>query len=421
MGESLVTPISECEVRVEGVCKLLSSLKTNKASGPDEVPCRILKQLADDIAPSLCYPFNQSLTQGTVPDDWKKAKVTPIFKKGNIHLPENYRPVSLTCICCKLLEHIVCSNVRSHLDSNNILSSSQHGFRSCHSCESQLLITLHDFTTYWEKKEQVDVAVLDFAKAFDTVPHKKLPEKLKFYGIGGNIHSWISSFLVGREQCVVVDGEASSNVPVESGVPQGTVLGPLLFLIHINDLPQAVNSEVRLFADDCLLYRLIKSVDDQAILQQDLKNLEEWGRLWGMRFNAAKCNILRVTRTKKPLTRMYTLCGHVLEQVSDAKWLGINISSELSWTPHIESICHKATNTLSFLRRNLHQCPAHLKEQAYIALVRSVLEYAAAVWDPYKKGDIAKWEKVQRSAARFMKNDHERTSSVTKMLRTRLV
>ena len=230
-----------------------------KSSGPDNICCRILKELASEFAPILCNIFTQSLETGQIPDDWSTAFVTPIFKKGSRSLPENYRPVSLTSVPCKILEHIICSHIHKHLDNHHILSAFQHGFRGGHSCESQLLVTLSDLFYWRDKRVQVDVAVLDFAKTFDTVPHQSLLGKLDHYGIQGPILNWIRAFLTGRTQCVVVDGEKSDFVPVQSGVPQGTVLGPLLFLLHINDLPECVSSSVRLFADDCLLYRTIRS------------------------------------------------------------------------------------------------------------------------------------------------------------------
>ena len=409
--------IEPLTIREAGVLKLLNEIDPKKASGPDNIPCRMLKILAAEISPVLCQLFNQSIKQGHVPQEWKEAKVTPVFKKGNVHLPENYRPVSLTCVCSKLLERIVCGHIRAHLDKHKILSTVQHGFRARHSCETQLLTTIQDLASSWDRKEQIDVAVLDFAKAFDTVPHRKLLFKLGHYGITNNIHSWIESFLTGRVQRVVVDGVASDSVQVESGVPQGTVLGPLLFLVHINDLPDVVSSKVRLFADDCLLYRTITSPVDQIAFQTDLDRLVEWAGKWGMRFNTSKCNILRLSRSRKPHSRMYSLSDEILQLVDDTKYLGVNINKELSWSPHVENVAHKTTNTLAFLRRNLQQCPARLKEQAYASLVRSVLEYAAPIWDPYKVGDIATLEKVQRSAARFVKNDHRHQSSVTKMIR----
>ena len=210
----------------------------------------------------------------------------PFFKKGNRHLAENYRPVSLTSVPCKILEHIICSHVRDHLDRHNILSTLQHGFRERHSCESQLLTTLQDLLSLHDRGVQVDLVVLDFAKAFDTVPHEL--GKLKYYGIDSNINQWVRTFLTNRSQEVMVDGSRSDRAAVASGVPQGTVLGPLLFLLHINDLPREILSSVRLFADDCLLYRAISSREGAEILQHDLNSLYAWGQCWGMFFNVKK-------------------------------------------------------------------------------------------------------------------------------------
>ena len=170
-----------------------------------------------------------------------------------------------------------------------------------------------------------------------------------------------------------------------AGVPQGTVLGPLLFLLHINDLPSVVSSKVRLFADDCLIYRNIKNKEDQIALQKDLILLENWGNTWGMRFNAAKCNIILVSRTRDPILFNYSLTGQVLEEVMDAKYLGVTLSNDLEWSKHIATLTNKANSKLSFLRPNLKGCSNKLKQTAYFSLIRSFMEYGATVWDPYQK------------------------------------
>ena len=256
------------------------------------------------------------------------------------------------------------------------------------------------------------MAILDFSKAFDTIPHGHLLGKMEFYGIQGPLLKWTASFLKTRSQSVLVEGKYSKPAKVLSGVPQGTVLGPLLFLIHINNLTSVVTSQVRLFADDCLMYRPVHSLADQL----DLLALEHWGDAWGMRFNAAKCQIMHVYRGQG-LVNFYTLCGQVLSVVEEAKNLGVLISDDLSWSPHISSITGKAASTLGFLRRNLKKCPAQLKERAYIAFVRSTLDYASPIWDPFLKRDINNLEKINRRAARFVTGDYHPIFSVYSMLR----
>jgi len=251
---------------------------------------------------------------------------------------------------------------------------------------------------HFDKKIQTDIIVLDFSKAFDTVPHKRLLAKLHHYGIQNNIHKWISSFLSGRTQTVLVDGVESTPVKVLSGVPQGTVLGPILFLLHINDLPLEVDSTVRLFADDCLLYRNIRSIQDQVSLQKDLLSLQEWGLRWGMRFNVKKCNILRISRTAQPLSYTYSLNNEVLATVQNAKYLGIDISADLKWSTHVNSVANRANSSLG------------------TTIVRPVMEYASEIWDPHLQKDIDSLERVQRRAARFVVQNYDFRASVSQIL-----
>ena len=199
--------------------------------------------------------------------------------------------------------------------------------------------------------KQTDLIIMDFAKAFDKVPHRWLLHKLDYYGIRGSTHKWISSWLSGRSQQVVLDGQASDPVPVLSGVPQGSVLGPILFLIFINDLTDNIKSSVCLFADDCVLYRNIHSLQDCLILQEDLDSLGLWEADWQMKFNVAKCHSMRVTRhySHKQIIHDYTLHQQTLENVQSAKYLGITITENMDWGQHIFDISSKATKTLGFL------------------------------------------------------------------------
>ena len=203
-------PMPQINISRNGILKQLLDLKINKASGPDLIPPRVLKAAANPISFCLERIFQASLSTGIVPNDWRQANITPVFKKGERFKASNYRPVSLTCICSKLLEHIVVSNMMSHFEENSILADCQHGFRSKRSCETQLLSLTQELHQNLEDNEQVDMVVLDFSKAFDKVPHKRLMSKLWNYGVRGNTHGWIESFLMNRTQRVIVDGESST-------------------------------------------------------------------------------------------------------------------------------------------------------------------------------------------------------------------
>ncbi|XP_048575386.1 uncharacterized protein LOC5499458 [Nematostella vectensis] len=254
----------------DGVEKLLKTLNSKKASGPDKIPTTLLKETASEIADVVTFLFNQSYSSGQLPEDWTKAQVVPIFKKGVKHDPCNYRPVSLTTVLCKLMEHVIYKNIMEHLENNNILFANQHGFRKNHSCETQLLLTVEDLARNTDNGGQIDMLILDFSKAFDKVAHGRLISKLLYYGIQGRTLAWIKSWLTNRTQRVVVDGVSSKPVDVTSGVPQGTVLGPLMFLLFINDMQENLECTLRLFADDALLYYQITHDDDTLVLQRDL-------------------------------------------------------------------------------------------------------------------------------------------------------
>ena len=404
-------------VTEEGVKRRLQRLNPHKAAGPDKINPLILRELADIISPVITRIYRASLTQSKTPDVWKEAHVTPVFKKGEKYKAVNYRPVSLTCILCKQLEHILASNIMEHLNNNNLLYAKQHGFRSKLSCETQLLEFTADALKTVQDRKQCDTIVMDFSKAFDKVSHNRLLFKIDRAGIDPQTSAWIKSWLWGRSQKVVVDGEESDGVPVTSGVPQGSVLGPILFLIFIDDLPEYTkHSEVRLFADDTIVYLTITSVDDCLNLQEDLKRLEEWEKEWQMEFHPAKCNILRITKKKSKVIYPYSLHGHTLKEVKSAKYLGITISDDLSWNQHIEKTASKANSKLGFLKRNIKVKDRTLKEKAYKTIVRPTVEYCATIWDPHTKVQATNVEKVQRRAARWVTGRFHNTSSVSDML-----
>ena len=247
----------------------IRGLNINTSCGPDEIHPRLLQELVDIISEPIVFLMNKSMETGVIPLDWKKAYVSPIYKKGARNRAENYRPISLTCILCKLMESFIKDVVMKHLKSKNLLSCKKYGFISGRSTTTQLLSYLDKCIKTIVTGGVVDTIYFDFAKAFDTVPHRRLLGKLTCYGISGNIINWIKAFLLGRSQVVRVNGEKSEETAVLSGIPQGSVLGPLLFVVYINDLPESVKSNIFLFADDTKILKQITSKEDALGLQSD--------------------------------------------------------------------------------------------------------------------------------------------------------
>jgi hypothetical protein len=328
-------------ISTEGVYKLLKKQHPHKATGPDEIPAFIIRAAANQLAPILARIYQRTLDHFEIPQNWRDALVVPVFKKGERHIAANYRPVSLTSISCKILEHIIHSNIMKHFDTNKILTETQHGFRKKRSTESQLLVTVQEIVKRLATGSQVDIILLDFAKAFDKVPHSRLLHTLEYYGIDQATIKLIKSFLENRNQNVVLDGVKSSSAQVLSVVPQDSVLGPLLFLAYINDMPATINhSETRLFADDTILFRKINNTKNTDLLQQDLSVLARWENEWQMSFNPTKCTVIRVSprKTKPVRPTHYQLHGHTLEVVEASKHLGVTITNDLSWGRHIDNV-----------------------------------------------------------------------------------
>ena len=239
------------------------------------------------------------------------------------------------------MEHIIASNLVNHFTINNILYDLQHGFREKRSCETPLLMLVDELARNIQHGKQTDLILPDFSKAFDKVSHNKLIYKLHQLGVWGRNLAWIRGFLSDRSQRVVVDGEFSSSIPVTSGIPQGSVLGPILFLAYINDLPEQVKSQVRLFADETVVYITMDKQDSPAVLQGVLKQLELWETLWDMEFNPGKCQVIHVTTSRYPLRTDYVLHGQVLETTTSARYLGVDISDNLNWSDHKNRVTSK--------------------------------------------------------------------------------
>ena len=309
----------------------------------------------------------------------------------------NYRPISLLSIISKVLERCVCNRFYEHI--RDSINEAQHGFLHGRSCATQLLSTLHRIGQLLDKNTQTDILFLDFAKAFDSVDHVILLRKLKDYGIEGNLYRWFSDYLHNRTQRVVVEGAASSWSPVTSGVPQGSILGPMLFLLFINDLSDVIpeSTSTGLYADDAKLYRKISTPEDCSQLQEALSCADVWSKDNNINFNSTKCKILTFSRRKTPFLFEYYLGSSELKRVNDEVDLGITVTSNLSWTTHINKIKVKANRLLGLLRRT---CPLltdrSIRRTLYLSLVKSQLCYATEVWSPSQYNNKLYLEQVQR-------------------------
>lgn len=394
--------LSEIVITAEAVQNKLLRLDVNKACGPDNIPPRVLKEANRELSIPLAVLFNKSLKDGIVPKEWKEAEVVAIFKKGQKSDPGNYRPVSLTCIICKILESFIRDAIVSYMTEIELFSKCQHGFRPGRSCMTQLLEVMEDFTKMWDNKDSFDIVYLDFRKAFDTVPHKRLLTKLELYGITGNVSQWIENFLLGRLQVVKVGDSCSEQAEVLSGIPQGSVLGPVLFTIFINDLPDLVKSTCKIFADDTKLYNLTKN---SLILQEDLDRLMKWSCDWNLKFNVDKCKILHMGRNNPEVCyTMATGSGNfLLNKCVEERDLGVVFDQKLEFDKHINETISKSNKMLGIIKRSFTYLDKNTFLVLYKCFVRSYLEYGNIVWHPLFKRQSVVIEKVQRRATKLCK------------------
>ena len=393
--------LTDIIITAEAVKNKLKKLNPNKAQGPDGIPAKVLSELHIELALPLSILFNKTIEKATVPIDWKEASVTALFKKGTRSDPGNYRPVSLTSITCKIIEAIIRDAIVDHMTMGGLYTECQHGFRKHRSCVTQLLEVLEDFTLKLDNKETIDVVYLDFKKAFDSVPHERLLIKLEMYGITGNVLLWIRSFLEERVQRVRVGREMSEQTAVLSGIPQGSILGPVLFTIFINDLPDLTKSTCKIFADDTKLY---DSVSNSDIIQEDLNRLQGWCDTWNLYFNSAKCKVMHIGG-KNPRKEYKMKVGADtagIQTCNEEKDLGVIFDGTLKFDLHIQSAISKANRMIGILRRTFTYLDKDIFLQLYKALIRPHVEYGNAVWYPHLKRQSAAIERVQRRATKIV-------------------
>ncbi len=393
-------PLEDIVCTAGEIAAKIKTLKANKSAGPDDFLPGVIKAVSEEIVPHLREVFNHSLEVGAVPDDMKIANVTPIHKKGPKDIPGNYRPISLTSVVGKLMESVIADRIVDHLESNNLLGDSQHGFRRKRSCLTNLLEFFHHMLSVFDVSRAIDILYLDFKKAFDKVPHKRLMSKVRALGVGGRVADWIEHWLADRLQRVVINGENSPWSPVKSGVPQGSVLGPLLFLIYINDLDQGLVSKISKFADDTKLGANAANPASIALLQQDLIKIGEWSDTWQMPFNTDKCTVMHIGSANQLAN--YTLQGEQIPITHLEKDLGVFISSDLKFTRQCIEVEKKAGKILGYISRQFRYRDKVIVLSLYNSLVRPLLEYAVQFWSPTLIQDIQRLEKIQARATKLI-------------------
>ena len=408
LPQGLQKGFSELDFTRDDIIQALKELDPYSAGPDDEIPARILSSCKNELALPLTMFWNKSFGTGKIPEVLKTQFITPIFKGGDRTDPANYRPVSLTSHIMKTFERVMRTNLVQHLEENQLISRNQHGFRKKRSCMTQLISHIEQIYQALNNDNEVDVIYLDFAKAFDKVDHQVLMAKLHHYGIHGKVLEWIRQFLVDRKQAVVVEGHKSSFQPVKSGVPQGTVLGPILFVLYINDLLHSINfSKAFSFADDTKLIGEIRGEQSVQLLQEDLNTVIGWSHANNMELHEKKFEVVSYSLNASgslrqlpfyPLTVEYhTPKGHTIIPQKVVRDLGVYISNDRSWSPHIEKTVQGAYVMAAWALSAFRDRSEVLMLTLYKSLVRSKLEYCCPVWNPSKLGDVRKLEDVQRS------------------------
>ena len=395
------------------VQKLIFELDSSKASGPDSIPVTVLRHCAPELSAILSKMFNLSLKTCTFPTCWKQAVVVPVPKKGDLTSAANYRPISLLSVVGKIFERILNEQIWKHLETHKLLSDVQFGFRHQRSSADLLALLTEHISKVLDQRGESRSVALDISKAFDRVWHAGLLHKLSSYGIDEKFLSLIASFLSDRSMSVVVNGCRSQPCQVNAGVPQGSILGPTLFLLYINDLPENVLSKIVLYADDATLFdSATASRSDSnsrsglcSRLDADLLSIERWGAKWLVNFNSSKTQDLQHSRLRREAMPDLSMSNEKIRSVSSSSILGVTIAHDLSWATQIRNIGKRASQRIGSLYRSRSFLTPEACLYLYKSTIRPIMEYCCHLWSGAPKSHLSFLDRVQHRMKKLVGSD----------------
>ena len=396
--------LDNIHITPDTVNDILKPPNTSKSCGPDLVNPRLLREASNEISLPLSKIFNKSLSLKQYPNAWKQANVVPIFKKNDPTSVNNYRPVSILSIIGKVMEKCIYKYLNNYMVQNNILTEHQSGFRHNDSTVNQLVLICNEMNKAIDNGKEVRIVFCDISKAFDRVWHKGLLHKLQNIGIQGPLLHWFQSYLENRQQRVVLNNSQSEWTFVQAGVPQGSILGPILFLIYINDIVSEIDINIKLFADDTSLYVTAENVVAQAEdLNRNLRFINTWANTWLVDFNPSKTEQMIISKKTNQINHPIIYLNDVaIQKVENHRHLGVTINQKLHWYDHIQDIKTKAYNRLNIMRKLKFKLKRNVLNNIYLTFIRPILEYADTVWQNIPDYLQVELEQIQLEAARII-------------------
>ena len=391
--------IDDIQITPEIINKILCKLKSNSAAGIDHIPAIFFKQTSRANSSPLAIMYRSFIDLKDIPSEWKKAIITPKFKKGQPSLPSNYRPIALTCSCCKIWEKIIVDKLIDFLQLHNLINRQQPGFLKQHSTATNLLDSLNDWTLSLSTHQSTAIAYIDFQRAFDSVSHEKLIHKLNSYGISGNLLHWIKNFLTSRSQTVRIGSAFSNSCPVSSGIPQGSVLGPILFILFVNEIADPFGQSVKskLFADNIKIYSNISDLSSAMNFQVHLDLINSWSKPWQLPIAHSKCNLFQIgSHFRLSPSYNFKLDNIEIARTKTVIDLGIHFDENVKFISHIHEISKRANQRANLIHRTFLSKNSHSLVKAYKVYVLPLLEFNSIIWSPSQIGLINTVESVQR-------------------------